>query len=220
MMLDVAPDGTVFYAERDGRVRRIDHDASVTTTALALDVTQANEDGLLGLVLDPDFAENGWLYAYWSPANVGSDGPHNQISRYTYDAASKTFDPASGKKILSVTTQRETCCHAGGDMVFDEDGNLFLATGDNTNPFESGGFSPVDERAGRQNYDSQRTSANSNDLRGKVLRITRRTTGPTRSPRATCSRRGRTRPARDLRDGLPQPVPHRDRPRLGERPGR
>ncbi|MDF2849218.1 MAG: hypothetical protein K0R97_3200, partial [Oerskovia sp.] len=88
MMLDVAPDGTVFYAERDGRVRRIDHDANVTSTALALNVTQANEDGLLGLVLDPDFAANGWLYAYWSPANVGSDGPHNRISRFTYDTAS------------------------------------------------------------------------------------------------------------------------------------
>ncbi|GAA3213898.1 ThuA domain-containing protein [Oerskovia jenensis] len=172
MMLDVAPDGTVFYAERDGRVRRIDHDANVTTTALTLGVTQANEDGLLGLVLDPDFGENGWLYAYWSPANAGADGPHNRISRFTYDPAAKTFDLASEKKLLTVTTQRDTCCHAGGDMIFDEDGNLILATGDNTNPFESGGFTPTDERAGRKNFDAQGTSANSNDLRGKVLRIT------------------------------------------------
>ena len=50
-------------------------------------------------------------------------------------------------------------------------GNLYLATGDNTNPFESSSFTPIDERAGRQDYDSQRTSGNTNDLRGKVLRI-------------------------------------------------
>lgn len=74
--------------------------------------------------------------------------------------------------ILEVPTQRETCCHAGGDMLFDEDGNLILATGDNTNPFQSNGFTPIDEQAGRKNFDAQRTSGNTNDLRGKVLRIT------------------------------------------------
>ncbi|MEK8109324.1 PQQ-dependent sugar dehydrogenase [Micromonospora sp. M12] len=56
-------------------------------------------------------------------------------------------------------------------MAFDSQGNLYLATGDNTNPFESSAYSPLDERAGRQDYDSQRTSANTNDLRGKVIRI-------------------------------------------------
>src|SRR6185312_17359179 len=54
---------------------------------------------------------------------------------------------------------------------FDADGNLYLSTGDNTNPFESNSFNPIDERPGRQDYDSQRTAGNTNDLRGKVLRI-------------------------------------------------
>jgi len=171
MVLDVADDGTVFYAERDGRVQVIDPETNTTHTATTLPVTTANEDGLLGLVLDPDFAENGWIYTYWAPSNVGSDGPHNRISRFEFDAATGTIDQATEKKVLTVTTQRNTCCHAGGDMVFDEDGNLILATGDNTNPFESGGYSPHDERAGRQDYDAQRSSANTNDLRGKVLRI-------------------------------------------------
>jgi cytochrome c len=172
MMLDVAPDGTVFYVERDGRVRVIDPETSTTSTAMTLAVTQSNEDGLTGVVLDPDFADNGWVYLFWSPQDVGTDGPHNRVSRFDYDAAAGTIDPASEEKVLVVPTQRQTCCHAGGDMVFDSEGNLYVATGDNTNPFESQGYSPLDERAGRENYDSQRTSANSNDLRGKVLRIT------------------------------------------------
>ncbi len=171
MMLDVAPDGTVFYVERDGRVRVIDPATNQTTTAATLAVTQANEDGLTGVVLDPGFAENGWVYLFWSPQNVGADGPHNRVSRFDYDATSKTVDLASEKAVLKIPTQRETCCHAGGDMVFDAEGNLVIVTGDNTNPFESGGFAPIDERAGRQNFDAQRTSANTNDLRGKVLRI-------------------------------------------------
>lgn len=172
MVLDVASDGDVFYAERDGRVRIIGAESGVTTTAMSLNVTQGNEDGLLGLVLDPDFATNGWVYLYWSPVDISDDGPHNRISRFTYDDASKSIDPATEEEILVVGTQRDTCCHAGGDMVFDDAGNLILATGDNTNPFQSNGYTPIDEREGEKNFDAQRTSANTNDLRGKIVRIT------------------------------------------------
>ncbi|MFG6444521.1 ThuA domain-containing protein [Microbacterium sp. P07] len=173
MALEVAADTTVFYAERNGRVQRIDPVTQQTTTALNLPVTLGNEDGLLGLVLDPDFATNNWLYVYWAPSTVTpADGPHNRISRFTYDPATKSFDIASEKALLKITTQRNTCCHAGGDMVFDLDGNLILATGDNTNPFESDGYNPIDERAGRSDYDAQKSSANTNDLRGKIVRIT------------------------------------------------
>ncbi|MFD6177414.1 MULTISPECIES: ThuA domain-containing protein [unclassified Isoptericola] len=171
MLLDVAPDGTVFYVERDGRVQTISPETDKTTTAATLPVTLANEDGLLGIVLDPDFAANGWVYLYWSPEDVGSDGPHNRLSRYVYDDATGTIDLASETPMLKVTTQRDRCCHAGGDMQFDADGNLYLVTGDNTDPFESSGFDPIDERPGRENFDAQRSAANSNDLRGKVLRI-------------------------------------------------
>ncbi|WP_369375477.1 ThuA domain-containing protein [Promicromonospora sp. Populi] len=171
MMLDVAPDGTVFYVERDGRVQQISPDTNLTTTALTLDVTLANEDGLTGIVLDPDYATNMYIYLYWSPENVGADGPHNRVSRFTHDHETGTIDPASEVAVLKVPTQRDTCCHAGGDMQFDSQGNLILVTGDNSNPFESSGFTPIDERSGRQNFDAQGTAANSNDLRGKVLRI-------------------------------------------------
>ena len=78
---------------------------------------------------------------------------------------------ATEKVVLQVDTQRNTCCHAGGSMTFDSNGNLYLATGDNTNPFESSAFTPIDERAGRQDYDAQRSAGNTNDLRGKVIRI-------------------------------------------------
>ena len=78
---------------------------------------------------------------------------------------------ASSKKIvLEVVTQRETCCHTGGGMVFDKDGNLFLTTGNNTgNPVS--GTSALDERPDRSSWDDQRTGGNTNDLRGKILRI-------------------------------------------------
>ena len=51
------------------------------------------------------------------------------------------------------------------------EGNLWISAGDDTNPFASDGFAPIDERADRRPWDAQRTSANTNDLRGKILRI-------------------------------------------------
>ncbi|RKN44375.1 ThuA domain-containing protein [Micromonospora endolithica] len=166
MELDVAPDGRVFYVERDGRVQIVKPDTGNTVTAVDLDVFTGNEDGLIGIRLDPDFATNNWVYLYYAP----NDGiARNLLSRFTVTGDS--IDLASEKEVLRVDTQRNTCCHAGGSMAFDSDGNLYLATGDNTNPFESSAYTPIDERPGRQDYDAQRTSGNTNDLRGKVLRI-------------------------------------------------
>ncbi|MEU4551215.1 ThuA domain-containing protein [Micromonospora violae] len=166
MELDIAPDGRVFYIERDGRVQIVKPDTGNTVTAIDLDVFTGNEDGLIGIRLDPDFATNNWVYLYYAP----NDGvTRNLLSRFT--VTGDTISPASEKQVLRVDTQRNTCCHAGGSMTFDGEGNLYLATGDNTNPFESNSYSPIDERSGRQDYDAQRTSANTNDLRGKVIRI-------------------------------------------------
>ena len=74
------------------------------------------------------------------------------------------------KVVLEVPTQRETCCHTGGGMTWDEDGNLFLTVGNNTgNP--TAGTSGLDEREGRSSWDDQRGAGSTNDLRGKILRI-------------------------------------------------
>ncbi|TDV53672.1 ThuA domain-containing protein [Actinophytocola oryzae] len=166
MELDVAPDGSVFYVERDGRLRIVKPDTNSTVTAGTLPVFTGNEDGLLGITLDPAFAANRWVYLYYAP-NGGA--ARNVLSRFTMNG--DTLDLASEKILLTVGTQRNTCCHAGGTMTFDSAGNLYLATGDNTNPFESDGYAPLDERAGRADFDAQRSAGNTNDLRGKVIRI-------------------------------------------------
>ena len=71
-----------------------------------------------------------------------------------------------------VPQDRGLCCHVGGQIDFDYGGNLFLSTGDDTNPFQSAGYTPIDDRATRNPaFDARRTSGNTNDLRGKLLRI-------------------------------------------------
>ncbi|WP_405144117.1 ThuA domain-containing protein [Sphaerisporangium sp. NBC_01403] len=166
MMLDVAADGTVFYIDRLGDMKAVKPDGGVVTSG-HLAVFTANESGLLGLALDPAFATNRWAYLYYSPQSKVVD----RLSRFTI-RPDLTLDLTSEKIVLEVPVQRAECCHHGGGMVFDKaTGDLWLANGDNTNPFASDGYTPIDERAGRSAWDAQGTSANSNDLRGKVLRI-------------------------------------------------
>ena len=173
--VEVDNQGRVFLIERGGTLTIYEGEES--STALELDVytddedgDRPQEDGLVGLALDPDFESNGWLYLSSSPPSDAIDEPHNRLSRFTLEGGS--VDPDTEQEILRVPTQRETCCHTGGEINFDPDGNLLLTTGDDTNPFESSGYAPIDEREGRRNFDAQRTSANTADLRGKVLRIT------------------------------------------------
>ena len=165
MELAIADDGRVFYIDRAGAVKIILTNGSVVTAG-TVPVYTGQEFGLLGIALDPDFATNGHVFLYYAPQGTASI---DRISRFTMTG--NTMDLSSAVTILDVPVQRNECCHAGGSMEFDHDGNLYLATGDNTNPFDSGGFTPIDERAGRSAWDAQRTSANTNDLNGKVLRI-------------------------------------------------
>ena len=189
--LDLAPDGRVFFVEREGSVKIYDPEQQSTLNAASLEVTTEFEDGLLGIVLDPDFEENNWLYLFYSP-----DAPEakQHVSRFTMDG--NMLDLDSEVVMLEIPVQRTQCCHSGGSMAFDNEGNLFIATGDNTNPFESDGYGPIDERPNRQPWDAQRTSGNTNDLRGKILRITPQPDGSYTIPEGNLfadSTRGKTR---------------------------
>jgi cytochrome c len=169
--LAVLPDERVLFIERRGAVNLYRPATGQSTKIASIPVTNQytsgdqGEDGLLGLAADPDFASNGWIYLYYSP--VGPE-PKNVLARYTMKGDS--LDLASGVILLEVPVQRDQCCHTGGSIAFDRQGNLYLSTGDNTNPFATG-YAPIDERPGRSPWDAQKSSANTNDLRGKILRI-------------------------------------------------
>lgn len=171
----------VLFVQRHGAVRLYNTKTKEVKTIATIPVSHKYvskegkeseaEDGLMGLNKDPNFAQNHWIYLYYS----STKGSYNQLSRFTMKG--DELDLSSEKEILKVETQREECCHTGGSIAWDKSGNLYLSTGDNTNPHGSSGYSPSDERDGRSAWDAQKSSANTNDLRGKIIRIKPNTEG-------------------------------------------
>ena len=162
--MDIDARGRVFFVERGGAVKVYDPVSQAVAVAARLDVFVEHTHGNHGLILDPGFETNHWLYIYWSPTN----DTVIRLSRFTYREETQSLDLSSEKVLLRVPSQRVVNAHEGGGMAFDAAGNLYLGTGDNTFPSQ---YAAIDERAGQANYDAQRTAGNTNDLRGKILRI-------------------------------------------------
>ncbi|MCR9084541.1 MAG: ThuA domain-containing protein, partial [Cyclobacteriaceae bacterium] len=129
------------------------------------------EEGLMGIQKDPNYASNNFVFVYYSPAG---DEEINRLSRFVFKDG--VWDMDSETVILDVPSDRYICCHTGGSIAFDKDGNLFLSLGDNSTPFNQNdsrytlnGYAPLDPRDGRKQWDARRSSGNANDLRGKIL---------------------------------------------------
>ncbi|WP_077924103.1 ThuA domain-containing protein [Spirosoma sp. 209] len=171
--LAVLDNGKVLFAERKGALKLWDPKTKAVKVVANFPVYTKFEYGLMGINIDPNFKQNKWIYAYYSPvARAEAPGDTAQhLSRFVYDDVRDTLLLNTEKVLLTVPVKRTDCCHTGGSIAWDRTGNLYLSTGDDTNPFNSQGFAPIDERPGRSGWDARLTSSNTNDLRGKILRI-------------------------------------------------
>jgi len=177
--MTVLPNLDILIVQRRGEILLYKNETKQLKTAGLLNVywkaslPDVNaEEGLMGLAKDPNFSKNNWVYMYYSPADSGV----NRLSRFTFK--NDTIDLATEKTILEVKSQRNICCHTGGSVAFGPDGLLYLSTGDNSTPFDepkakfvNSGYGPMNDLPGHQQYDARRSSGNTNDLRGKILRI-------------------------------------------------
>ena len=172
MEIAVASNGDVYYVELGGAVKRYDRSENTVTRIATIPVHRGNENGLLGITLDPNFDTNNHLYLFYSRPS-----PEVQrISRFTVSGNTLTDE----RPLLEFPHQRIICCHSSGSMTFGPDGNLYISTGDDSQHAESQGYNPIDDRLANEPgdnpdadhaRDARRSSGNTNDLRGKILRI-------------------------------------------------
>lgn len=155
MEFDISADGRVFVVSKCGKFYGWKLNGGVPTVTSTLpNVRCVFEDGLLSVTLDPKFTQNNFIYVQYT-----APGSKTRVSRFVVNA-NNSLNLSSEAILLEWTTGAEANGHMGGSLKFDKSGNLIITTGDNN--AATGYFS-----AG-----AQATSGNTNDLRGKVLRIT------------------------------------------------
>ncbi|WP_374949335.1 ThuA domain-containing protein [Mucilaginibacter sp.] len=203
--MTVLPNLDILVAQRRGEVMIYKNSTKTMKQALKLDVYWKThtkgvnaEEGILGLKADPDFKNNHFVYVYYSPVDTSV----NRLSRFTLTGDS--INIKSEKIVLQLYSQREICCHTGGSIAFGPDRMLFLSTGDNSTPFDEPGkrtinthaFAPLDDRPEFLNHDARRSAGNTNDLRGKILRIKMNEDGTYAIPDGNLFKKGqaKTRP--------------------------
>ena len=205
------------------------------------------EWGLLGIALSPDFMQTGHVYLQYFPSFNPSTTPPGlgedrriskisrpRISRFTLNLNTKQLNLDSEVRIFEYDAQVFSCCHVGGGMGFDSDGNLYVTTGDTNSSQGTGGYSgnnpdarcptgPDQRRRARtaarptfSYQDARRTAGNTNDYNGKMLRIRPIATSRTARRRRSDAGSTYTIPGDDAPE-RPEPVQrHRGRRRPGQ----
>jgi type 1 glutamine amidotransferase len=163
------------------------------------------ETGLLGVAASPDFATTGHVYLLYYPT-FNPDNPvhpglvdgdarritkmqHPRVSRFTINLQTKKLDLDSEVVIFQYDSQVWSCCHRGGGMAFDSEGNLYVTVGDSNSSQSTNGYSgnyqpqrcptgdptqATNTHCGSNNVsfnDARRTAGNTNDYNGKMVRF-------------------------------------------------
>jgi len=125
--LAFAPDGRLFVTERPGRVHIANLSAGSRVLALTMtDVYTQGEAGLLGMAIDPAFAQNGFVYLYYT-AVIGGSGAVNRIVRY------REVGGQLAQRAILLDGIPAASIHDGGRLRFGPDGQLYATAGDANN---------------------------------------------------------------------------------------
>lgn len=158
-----APDGRLFYAERrTGRIRIVENGLLALTPFYDFAVSGQPHTGLLGLTLDPDFADNHYVYAFYTAASGAIDGRGRGVNRVV------RLTEVNGQGIALTTIVDglpSDFIYNGGALRFGPDGLLYVGLGSGHNVWSS---RDLESPAGKiLRYKRDGTVPGSNPLVGK-----------------------------------------------------
>jgi len=187
-MAFIGPDDFFVLERATGKVKRIVNGA-LHSTPLDLAVNNASERGLLGIALHPGFAQNGFVYLFWTESSTGVDTANidqvpllgNRVDRFVWNGTTLTLD----RNLIKLRALQQDAGqpargnHNGGVLRFGPDGKLYIIFGDNgrrgfLQNITSGGPVPDDQFGGPEPDNAH--------LTGVVLRLNDDGATPTDNP--------------------------------------
>ncbi|MDR3576515.1 MAG: PQQ-dependent sugar dehydrogenase [Anaerolineaceae bacterium] len=142
--------GRLFVLEQSGDIRLIQNGQALAGPFLDIHDRvgmNGNEQGLLGLVFHPHYAQNGYFYVDYTDQNANT-----VIARFKVSSNPNQADINSEKILLHI--QQPFPNHKGGQLAFGPDGYLYIGMGD-----------------GGSQGDPLNNGQNRNVLLAKILRI-------------------------------------------------
>jgi glucose/arabinose dehydrogenase len=113
------PDKSILITERGGNLLKIGEERLAIPVS---GVSHSGEDGLLGMVLDPQFTVNQNIYLYLTTQINGKI--ENRVERY------KLVENNLSERIVIISGIPGSNNHDGGRIAFGPDGYLYITTGD------------------------------------------------------------------------------------------
>lgn len=162
MGIDVLNDGTVILIERPGGVLLMPPGQPAKRLG-RVKAAVFGEVGLMGVAFDANFAQSGAFFIFYSPEEKKSV---MRLSRLVVREGK--IDPALERTIIEVPIEEKGAYHLGGGIARDAKGRILIGIGDNSPPIPE---LPIDQRPGHELADALRSAGNTNDLRGKILRV-------------------------------------------------
>jgi len=163
IQLEVLANGDIVFVEFAGGVKWWEAKSGTVKTVGRVPTYAKGEVGLLGFAVSPDFLKNGHLFTLHCPS-VKQDTM--RVSRFVVKG--HVMDVKDEEVLLEWPYDDEHIFHMGGAVFMDGRGHLYIGNGDNCH-WKPG--LPIDYRPGKKSWDAMRSAGNSQDLRGKILRI-------------------------------------------------
>jgi glucose/arabinose dehydrogenase/Ca2+-binding RTX toxin-like protein len=206
--LAFTPDGRMLIASQKGRLLVHKNGQLLQTPALDLTTARkictANDHGLMGVAVDPNFSTNGYVYLFYTfnKSNVtcptgdlwDSTSPTNPVNRISrFQMTGDTIDPTTERVLVdNIPTDQH---HSGSGLGFGKDDFLYISVGD--------GFCDYAGNSGCAGQND--ASRDPNVLVGKILRITRDGDIPSTNPNqgtdsARCNLTAKTDPGKKCQE--------------------